>query len=325
MRNEEFSVDVLISGAGMAGVTAGFLLSRLGADVSIIERNALEKKNKLCGGMLGSDAIHALQSVYGDSLIDALKPLFFKSRRYQYRNNEMLLDSPSHALPRKRLDNYCLHRYLDLKGVCIDESEIVKIRKRGFALCINTQTKSSFIIKYKSLLGADGVRSKVRHLYTGSYQKCIPAIQSTVEYSNGIPVFRHNADMLGYCWYIPTGENASVGCMTHSTTRPLACSMRNQLREFCSELAIKPPIFKGALIPAGNEPLLRVEDDAWLIGDAAGLIDPKNGGGIHYAVISAAAIVKQLAFNISYTETMATYVKHIKESHESIVKHIAMD
>ena len=58
--------DVIIAGGGPAGSTAGYILSKAGLNVLIIDKSNFPRK-KLCGGLITYKTIRLLERVFGET------------------------------------------------------------------------------------------------------------------------------------------------------------------------------------------------------------------------------------------------------------------
>ena len=102
--------------------------------------------------------------------------------------------------------------------------------------------------------------------------------------------FAYDPQKCGYCWYVPAGTVANVGCMSYGDN---ATRCRAWLDIFCEDMGIPMPRLRGAPVPTGSNIALRAGTDAYLVGDAAGLASPVDGGGgIHYALLSAVRLAE---------------------------------
>ena len=116
-------VDFLIVGAGLAGSVAGFLLKKAGADVLALELLDAKTKEKLCGGIMNKRALTQVAEVFGEGCMDTLRPMHIEKVWDRYAGLEILIESDVYyALPRKRLDDYCLERYLQAGGMLQDRA-----------------------------------------------------------------------------------------------------------------------------------------------------------------------------------------------------------
>ena len=249
------------------------------------------------------------------------------------------------ALPRKRFDDYIRDRFLAEDGRILYHTKVLSVNdEAGLAECIDLQTKEVFTLRYRYLICADGAVSNVRRLLTGRQPRVYLALEAGAPLIRREAVGRLTKGSQGYCWYIPRGEDATVGCGYHNLGADAMETSYNRLTEFCADLGITPPPrFSGAFIPEGDDILLRIGKRTYLLGDAAGLNDAFTGGGIHYALLSARALAASLAgagnrceFSsapvlapsfvgpVSYEELMQPHVRYVKKSSANLKQYYAV-
>ena len=270
-------VDFLIVGAGLAGSVAGFLLKKAGADVLALELLDAKTKEKLCGGIMNKRALTQVAEVFGEGCMDTLRPMHIEKVWDRYAGLEILIESDVYyALPRKRLDDYCLERYLQAGGMLQDRTTVREIDdSAGVAICADLRTGETFEVEFGRIIGADGAMSAVRRLLTGRNQRVGITLEGVVPLTSRDGVFEYLSREVGYSWYIPRGEDAVVGCGT------------------------------------GDDMLLEYGRRTCFVGDAAGLIAASSGAGIELAVISARLLSESLLNGNSYTEAMKPKTDYI--------------
>ena len=229
-------VDFLIVGAGLAGSVTGFLLKKAGADVLALELLDAKTKDKLCGGMLFETTPVQFAQVFGEGCMDTLRPVRIKHRD-RYAGRERIREKDVfYALPRKRLDDYCLERYLQMGGMLQE--------------CADLRTGETFEVEFGRIIGADGAMSAVRRLLTGKNQRVGIAMEGVVPLQSRDSVFEYLPREVGYSWYIPQGENAVAGCISYLGN---AAICRGGMSAFCRSLQIEEPrSVRGAAIPMGG-------------------------------------------------------------------------
>ena len=143
------------------------------------------------------------------------------------------------------------------------------------------------------------------------------SVQGTVAKTRDDTVFAYHPARPGYCWYIPTDDVANVGCGKYGKT---ARDCRSWLASFCEEEGIELPALRGAPIPTGDDIMLAPAQNAWLVGDAAGLITPSVSGGIDHALESANLLANCLTKGYSYTDAMEPIAEEITKVANEIDK-----
>ncbi len=102
-----------------------------------------------------------------------------------------------------------------------------------------------------------------------------------------------------------------------TTTAAPPRGVRAWLAAFSAQLGIEMRGLRGAPIPTGDDVVLRHGHNVWFVGDAAGLITDL-GGGIHYAIESAALLADSLAGGAPYEDAMAPTVANVTGGAQSI-------
>ena len=120
------------------------------------------------------------------------------------------------VLPRKRLDDYLLNRYRESGGQLLDRTTICSLDvKAHVAACIDLRTNEKFTVSYKTLIGADGAASIVRRMLTGKMQNTALTLEASVPLVQDETVLEFSQGAKGYSWYVPRGEDATLGCGYH--------------------------------------------------------------------------------------------------------------
>src|SRR6185437_12383904 len=91
----------------------------------------------------------------------------------------------------------------------------------------------------------------------------------------------------GYGWVFPKADHVNVGVGGDESQGP---RLRAALRRMCEEYGIDPDAAaetRGYRLPLRTATTVLARDDAALIGDAAGLVDPFSGDGMYEAFLSA--------------------------------------
>lgn len=295
--------EYVVVGGGLAGSMLGYLLKKNGYDVVILEKQSLNKKNKLCGGIITPKTYSLLTSEFSKKDINKL----IKTKFYECTvidTNKLILDNIDiKIVDRKRLDDYILNQYLKLGGKIIEN---VKIENIDFYNNIIICNKEKY--KFKYLIGADGTLSYVRNKLTGksqnknlaleNFQTCNNDLKFTIEFVNKYK---------GYNWIIPTQTDVCYGTGNISKEIKIDYMFEDLANRYNLQ-----NYKKGAFLPTGDDIFLN-KKNIYFVGDASGLISPITGEGIYYALYSAQQLFECFQNNKNYTKLMKPTCKKIKK------------
>lgn len=310
--------NYLIVGGGTAGCALGCLLRKAGAAVLILERLDAEKKDKLCAGMISNLTRDEIINFFGNDAWLSLDAEHLDVMREYFDGKEVTFPDKFYSMPRKRLDDYFLRRYLELGGQIKDLTTVTEInQENSSAKCLDLRTKEIFHVRFKSLIGADGANSTVRKLITGKKPRISFALAATIPLIGKDIIFDYPLDgSVGYRWYVPNRQAASVGAIyffLHTNpSADYAKVCRDWLRDFCGSRSISlPQSLRGAFLPSGDDVLLRAGEQIYFIGDAAGLIRTPSGEGLHFALLSAGKLAESFIDGTPYEQSMQNVQKGI--------------
>lgn len=292
--------DVIVIGAGIAGITFGYLMKKANKKVLIIDKLKLSNKNKLCGGLLTEKSYELLCSIFN---IDTKKLIITKNEKCIINNNENILniELETFSIYRKELDNYILKEYLNIGGELIDETQYKNLNLNNNTIEINNNK-----YQYDYLVGADGVLSQLRKEITGNFQKKNFALEITHNQPNkNLEIFFFN-NFKGYGWIIPNNSNNVIGIGEVSEK----IKIEDAFNSYLKKINIKEHNVRGAFLPTGNDIYLCYKN-VFFIGDSAGLISPITGEGIYYALASAKLLSENL--NKNYPIKMRKILNNIKK------------
>jgi geranylgeranyl reductase family protein len=305
--------EVIVVGAGPSGTTAAMALAQQGHDVLLLDRKSFPR-DKTCGDAIPGGAIEIL---YELGMKERIQDANF------YPAYQMLLSSPNQheiiaelhkgpnggdscIVPRYIFDavlyDHAIDSGADFCQAQVKEPIIEEGQVKGVRIKINGKLED---IRAKVVIGADGVTSAIaRSLldYKHEDKHRAVALRAYIEDFEIIPnlvEFYLYKDILpGYAWIFPYGDGkANIGLgMRLDKFRKESGSLEEMLDVFMEIPAIKKRsssqtslnnLATWQLNFGSKWDIQRAFDGAILIGDAAGLINPLTGGGIHNGVISA--------------------------------------
>lgn len=150
---------------------------------------------------------------------------------------------------------------------------------------------SSLGLHAQFLVGADGARSRVAECFSlARNRRFLAGVELECEPLDGVdPRFLHCfADSRiapGYiAWMVPGAGVTQIGLAARRPARPDLRALLERLRPFCDIRSIKVRSRRSGLIPVGGTLDRLGSDRVLLVGDAAGMVSPLTGGGIHTAL-----------------------------------------
>ena len=306
-------VDTLIVGAGPAGCAAAYDLAQAGKHVILLDKRAFPRP-KACACGLTRKTLKALrysvdpviERVYHEIVLQEAKPTA-PDVRVKTRN-------PICAMAvRERFDDFCLQQTLlsARQGASIELRKIDRILalrelpdfvELDVATACGTET-----LRAPILIGADGSNGQTRRLaHQDPSEDDGFALEATVPYADlpaVLPTGDSPHDLVfdfaplpgGYGWLFPKGDHINIGVgafapATGSSHAQLKKVTRTLLLEYAHQklgVATLAHLTGQQLGMGGHTYIPRGR--VLLVGDAAGLVDPLTGEGIHSAVVSGQA------------------------------------
>ena len=315
---------ILIVGAGAAGCALARLLAKSGRSVTIVERRRVGEKDKLCGGVLNGAAQRLMRKLYGEGVLEELGTAHVGAMRVLYRAKEATLpmEEGFRTLPRARLDAFLLDQALAEGVRLIEGTAVVGVDEAArLVTARNLETGAEEQIPYDVLVAADGALSVVRTLATGRRPRTVTSLEAAcaLPADGNVLVQRVYPAIAGGSWLIPQGDRAIVGCLffPEASHEPVG-DQAAKVRDLAEEMGCAMGSLRGAPVPTGDDVLLRTPGGTCLVGDAAGLIDPALGAGIHHALHSAFALFRELAHSARYEDEMAEEIERMRRKVEGV-------
>jgi len=306
--------DVLIAGAGPAGAAAAAHLGAAGLHVILVDWQSFPR-DKVCGDFVSPVALREIKAFGFTGRLGNKRSNVVRRASVYLDGNHLLssaipqvkgLEASGRVIPRKALDNWILGKALASGAKILEGHRVNTFHARPDHIGVEVASSGGVkVFRTRILIAADGSTSsiarRVRHGAVADDDRII-AVRGYFEGIAGPP---DRADLYfssdvfpGYCWVFPTGKKqANVGLgMVRKTIPPAGDHLRDLLLRLIAEDRALKDRLAGARLVGGivgwplttyNSRLPLVADRVILIGDAAGLINPLNGEGIQYALLSA--------------------------------------
>jgi menaquinone-9 beta-reductase len=295
--------QVTIIGGGLAGLTAGIHLSKLGIEVTIIEKNSFPK-HKVCGEYISNEVLPYLKFL--DLDIESLQPTHITNLNFSTKNGKSVytkLTLGGFGISRYVLDEFLFKKAIS-NGCKIIQENVENVVFIDDAFTITTSY--TLDIKSKIVIGAFGKRSNIdQKLNRNFIQQKSPWLAVKAHYSgifNDELVGLHNFKG-GYCGVSKVEENKINICYladyeTFKQFKNIDDYQKNIVTEnpFLKEilenstLLFEKPL---TISQISFEEKKAIENHILMIGDTAGLIHPLCGNGMAMAIHSA-KIVSEL-------------------------------
>jgi geranylgeranyl reductase family protein len=302
--------DVVIVGAGPAGAAAATHLSRAGWRVILVDRQRFPR-DKVCGDFVGPVALLELERL-GVSRREGYCESNIIRRAARHADGKVLIDRAIPALdglpdygrciPRLVLDDWIVAAAQEAGAQILEQRKLGLRRPQAATLQLKTADGKRTLTS-RLIIGADGSSSTIARELRGGPPPDASRIIAIRAYYEGDAGPEDRADLYfasesfpGYYWLFPTGRG--MPCRRGNGPRDLPPTT-DHLRDLMLRLVERDPALGGRLSGASlmgkitgwplstyDPSLPIVGERVMLCGDAAGFINPLNGEGIQYALLS---------------------------------------
>lgn len=281
---------MIVIGAGPAGSTAARELAADGASVLLLDRAGFPRE-KPCGGGVTIRAVRLLPFSLDPVVEDVVDRLELRLR-YGHRFERVRAKPLAVMTQRRRLDAFLAEQAVAAGAEFRDGVRVTAVAadERGATVQVDGRW-----LHAEAVIGADGangITSRSLGLCAGPAHGV--ALEGNVPYG-AVDAQRYRGRILfelgvvrgGYGWVFPKGDHVNVGVGGWERGAP---SLRGHLARLCREHGIPEERLEGVRghrLPVGRPGAVLARARGLVVGDAAGLVDPLTGDGIHAAFLSA--------------------------------------
>ena len=326
--------EVIIIGGGLAGLTSAIHLSKLGLQVTVIEKNSYPK-HKVCGEYISNEVLPYFKWL--DLEISELKPTAISKLQFSTLNGKVInsdLPLGGFGVSRYSLDLFLYEKAL-INGCVIlqDNVENIVFDKNRFTVT----TANNTVLKSEIVIGAFGKRSNIdQKLNRGFIQQKSSWLAVKAHYSGDFPsdiVGLHNFKG-GYCG-VSKVENDKINICYLADYNTF--KQYKNIEDYQDNVVTKNPHLKRVFDNCNlifDKPITisqisfskkeAVENHILMVGDTAGLIHPMCGNGMAMAIHSAKIVSELIGdyFNGSIQSRVELEKRYSKEWHDNFGKRL---
>jgi geranylgeranyl reductase family protein len=283
---------VAIVGAGPAGCWAAHGLARRGAHVMLVDGS--HPREKPCGGGVTGRALALVSEAVDPSRLPvcAIHAARFVESTRSTSTAVSLGERVLVVAGRREFDGALLAA-ASAAGATVVRSRALDVRRAPSGFVIQTRTEH---IHARTIIGADGVNSLVRRKLARPFDRAELSL-ATGYFVHGVTsheiLLELADDPPGYLWSFPRPTHLAVGICAQADAGASAAALRARTASWIRDLnlaghaTLEPyswPI--PSLTRRGFENLSACGPGWFLVGDAAGLVDPVTREGIYFALRS---------------------------------------
>ena len=292
--------DVIIIGAGIAGIECAKNLGNSGLDVLVIERHKEIGKKVCAGGIVPCDLEYIPKSFLNFGFKKLL--IHYKNKIITFPTDKGIIST----INREKLLNYVLSNLKKFDNIkVLTGVSVLKIISND-SLKISSGQK----LKFRFLVGADGAISVVRRYLN------LPENKLVITFQYRIPkIFKNFETYLdkklfgtGYVWIFPHKDYTFIGCCSDIrfiNPKELKNNFNSWLKEH--NISTSDAKFESAIInydyngyKFGN---------IFLTGDAAGLTSGTTGKGIYSAFLSGKQVADDILQRNDHSNLITNWLK----------------
>lgn len=284
------SSDVIIIGAGPAGATLAYDLSKRGIGVLLLEKERLPRY-KCCAGGVTPKAARLLEFDISEAVEDTVYEVditFRLSTTYRGQHSQPLM----YTVMRDVFDSLLARKAYEHGATVIDGQKATRVQMGRDWIEVSAGENT---YRSRLVVGADGAYSLLaRELPMTRNIEFMAGIGSEIVVPDEqLAKWKSRAQMDlgyvpgGYAWVFPKRTHLSVGVGCLASRAKQLSRLHREFLDSVGACGYTISHSTGHLIPTSTKGRVVWQNRALLIGDAAGLADPLTGEGISNAILSA--------------------------------------
>ncbi len=305
--------DVVIIGAGPAGLSCAEVLAKGGKSVLVLEKNS-EVGPKICAGGLTAkveeEKLLSLQDV--DKIFYSFK-LYFSGTCKEIVDSDPLVAT----IDRGKLGKIMLEKAVKSGAEIETGTEVKEIKE-------NSIIANGREIKYDYLIGADGSNSTVRRYLGIKTKKILATLQYAIPQSiqkfKEMEYFFDSRILNGYFWIFPHKDCTIIGCGYYpQNIRNNPFNLKIAFEKWLKDRQIKTTGLELESFPINFDYQGYQFGNKFLIGDAGGFVSGLMGEGIYFAMVSGREVAKKI-IDPRYDCPEISKILKIKKNQENFLK-----
>ncbi len=317
MEHIEHNYDVIIVGAGPSGCACAYELVKSQKKVLILDKSTFPRHKPCAGGItmktfkhLPIDISHLIQHTAQEMIFN-----FGGNKKIKLSHTK----GSCVMVIREEFDEYFFKETIKIGAnfLKIKKIESITTSANGVNLTID-----NILYKCDYLIGADGANSTVRKLTSNyNYSNPVFAYEGIIEKKGTNLPTEFAFNKYGYAWIFPKDNHYNVGIGNLISRTKNKNVKKKDLFEFVGKRFKSMKINNITAFPIGTEGdhYKSLDNNIFLVGDAAGLAESLLGEGIYNAVLSGKYAAKSIVNSYTNRNVKA------KESYNEFLKHLTTE